>query len=518
MRPQENVRAPWQRLGAWLVAALGLTASAHLIVYAIVAAEGVAYPYLLEWMEGGTLDVMARVARGEPLYVAPTLEYVPYVYPPLYYWVAGAGGALVGVTPAVPRALSLLASCATLALLGRFAYRESLAWPHPEPDASRARTRAWAAAIAAAGLYLAAFELGGRWFHVARLDALYVSLLVSSAYALRFHPGVRGTLLASALGGLAVLTKQSALIALAPVFFVVACSDQARLRVIAAATAAGLGGLLALHVATDGWFSYFVWGLPLRHPWHAARALSMWTTHVAGGMPLGVIVSGAGAAFLWRGRRDAVPFHAALATGLLGSAWLASTHSGGYLNVLLPAFAALGLLTGLAVGAPAQDDRHGALQRHALTALTTVQLALLLYAPGRVGPTDSDAAIQGAIVARLAAIDGEVLVPGQRYLPTLAGKQSFGLEMAAADVLRASPGDWVAFQLRSDIDRAVASGRFDAVVLNHEGDAMSSLRARYRAAGRLVDDAGEPVTGAALRPTLLYLRAGAAGYQSAGAE
>ena len=48
------------------------------------------YPYDLEWMEGGMLAHGARAAAGEPLYVLPTADFIPFIYPPLYPWLMGA--------------------------------------------------------------------------------------------------------------------------------------------------------------------------------------------------------------------------------------------------------------------------------------------------------------------------------------------------------------------------------------------------------------------------------------------
>ena len=54
----------------------------------------IAYPYDLEWMEGGMLAHAARVADGQSLYVSPSLDFIPFIYPPLYPWVVGGLSAL----------------------------------------------------------------------------------------------------------------------------------------------------------------------------------------------------------------------------------------------------------------------------------------------------------------------------------------------------------------------------------------------------------------------------------------
>ena len=36
----------------------------------------------IEWMEGSMVDHVRRVIDGQPLYVAPSLDFVPFIYPP----------------------------------------------------------------------------------------------------------------------------------------------------------------------------------------------------------------------------------------------------------------------------------------------------------------------------------------------------------------------------------------------------------------------------------------------------
>src|SRR3954454_9653847 len=42
------------------------------------------FPLDLEWMEGGMLLHASRFAEGKTIYVAPSLDFIPYLYTPLY--------------------------------------------------------------------------------------------------------------------------------------------------------------------------------------------------------------------------------------------------------------------------------------------------------------------------------------------------------------------------------------------------------------------------------------------------
>jgi hypothetical protein len=61
-----------------------IPALAFLITYVALAIRGLPYPYELEWMEGGMVDHVIRVLEGGSLYVAPTVDFVPFLYTPFY--------------------------------------------------------------------------------------------------------------------------------------------------------------------------------------------------------------------------------------------------------------------------------------------------------------------------------------------------------------------------------------------------------------------------------------------------
>src|SRR5688572_5842939 len=89
--------APNRALTAVRLACVAL--SAALVVLMLVAsAYRILFPYELEWMEGATLVHVHRLMNGDALYVRPSLDFVPFAYPPLYYvvcvpftWVFGPG-------------------------------------------------------------------------------------------------------------------------------------------------------------------------------------------------------------------------------------------------------------------------------------------------------------------------------------------------------------------------------------------------------------------------------------------
>ena len=95
--------------------------------------------------------------------------------------------------------------------------------------------------------------------------------------------------------------------------------------------------------------------------------------------------------------------------------------------------------------------------------LVLMQLAILLRTWTGTVPTASDRAAGDRYLAFLRQIDGEVLIWHQRFVETKAGKQSWGLEMAAEDILRADDVP-VSTALKGDIVRACRTERMAGVI------------------------------------------------------
>ena len=138
-------------LAACVVASVGFAA-----LYLGSSLQRLTYPFELEWMEGGSLEHLMRVLRGDPLYVRPSIEFVPFPYPPFYYYLGAIVSKLTGPGLLPLRIISLAASLGTAWIVHRFVRRET--------------GRVVFGAIAA-GIFLATWRASGLYFDVARLDS-----------------------------------------------------------------------------------------------------------------------------------------------------------------------------------------------------------------------------------------------------------------------------------------------------------------------------------------------------------
>src|SRR5205823_5763447 len=129
-------------------------------------------------------------------YAEPSATWIPFIYPPLYYWL----GALLGGSALACRLVSL-ASVLVQAVMARRIARELGA------------TSFWATASAA--LVLACFPYAGWWYDLERSDTLAGAMtLVTCALLVRARTP-RAHAMAGLVAGLAFFAKQQAIFYLA---------------------------------------------------------------------------------------------------------------------------------------------------------------------------------------------------------------------------------------------------------------------------------------------------------------
>src|SRR5712691_1385298 len=95
---------------------LFLVSAAALVNLGFAFARRLAYPYDLEWMEGGMLVHAWRLMHGETIYPAPSVDFIPYLYTPGYPALLAGLGKVFGLGYALGRAVSAVSLVAILVL------------------------------------------------------------------------------------------------------------------------------------------------------------------------------------------------------------------------------------------------------------------------------------------------------------------------------------------------------------------------------------------------------------------
>jgi hypothetical protein len=486
--PPRRERAP---RAARLAAALaGLVAIG---VYLFVALSRLGYPFAVDSLEGNSLVEVHRILAGQSLYPAPAAGYVPDGYTPLYFYVAAAAARVLGVSYLPLRLVSLLSSLACFALLARLVQRE---------------TGSIAAGTGAAGVFAATYFFTGAWFDTARVDSLFLALSIGGLYAARRMRGTGGAVAAGVLLAAAALTKQTGLAEGVVVIAALLTGPRRRLAGVAALTEFTVLGLstLGLRLTSGGWYTYYVFKQMSEHSLLVGN-LGWFCTALLSAMGLA-----AGAALIGARRvpRELLAGCAVLAV----EGCVALLKTGGAVNDVLPAYLAVALLAGLALGS--------ASPRWVSTAtgvLVLAQSVILLAAshPAQAIPTSADRAVGERLVAGMRAFGGAVAVPGDPALSLLAGMAPAAHPAAAADVLRATDRTAIA-SFRRSAEEAITTRKFSAFITDGPGQPLDNppaLSHDYQECVQPVPTLLVPVAGGPARPAVVWIPRGSISCQAA---
>lgn len=479
-----STRSRWlERLADAPIAALAV---GMVVLLARTVLARVSHPYDLEWMEGGMLTHAARVAEGLPLYVQPTTEFIPFIYPPMYPWVVGGLSAMgLPLDYALGRAVSLVGVGLAGGALAMAVRREG---------------GGWLLGAGGAALFFATYPATGAFFDLVRNDGLQVGLLAASLVACRSGWIRTAGLFLTA----AFLTKHTAaLYGVCSLWWLHHHRGRPAARqFVQWSVVPALAATLWLTVASGGLFWTYVIEVPSAHPFVAKRFFWTAPKELLTALPwvsvLGALVWFSGRRSLGEGGRFWVA-HGAMAFFLSA---LMRGHHGGYMNVLMPGLWAVSLGGALAVNE--LRTRHSSM---VLRIVTSVVLAWQLWSaqwqPARYAPTEADVAAGDAVVERLREMEGPILAPWQPWMPIQAGHPSSVALIALWDI---DHRDGPLYAEAQVVAEAIKAQEFGAV-LTAKAKLKRGLRSHYRLTPmtRPAGSALYPKTGWKVRPHSLWI-------------
>jgi len=483
-------RAALLALCGWLVVSF---------VYVVV--QRFRYPVELEWMGGGILDHVERVRRGESLYVAPSERFVPFLYPPLYYWTSALFARFMSVLVAC-RAVSIAATAANALLVWALARQLGA-------------SRLWSAV--AVGIFFGAYSLTGYWYDIERCDSLATTIVLFGAFAWARLRDRGGAVWAGALFAFAFLAKQQSLAFV--VWPAAALAFTRQWKVLGRfAAGAALGGAPAIvYALVNPWFWRYCVSMPARHGVDLDLVTGLLVDDFGKGFLLfgvTVVVLGTWAAAMWRARRggaqdDVVP--GAVLFAVFVSAVTSRLHVGGWSNVLIGwvAFACVAAAVVLdraertlsAAGFPLAGPLGAML-------LAATQLMHLAYDPKPACP-DAQRVVDARLfedAVRKWEARGDVIVPGRGHV---TAHEHFHA-MALMDILRGGA------PLPADFVQALEGRKYAAYVVDEFGELtleaiigrrselFALLERNYFIARRLDDRERPPVVGWIAHPSWVF--------------
>jgi hypothetical protein len=467
---------PFSVLSAWIFVAL-----------ARVFLLRLSYPLDLEWMEGGTLTHALRLARGQPLYAEPSVDFVSFLYTPLYPAVLCVLSKIFGLSYLLGRAVSILAFSGALVFL--VAAVRGIAQQYQSDELRAVATPAGLLGAAAVCL---AFPFCGAFYDLVRCDSLWLFFVSAGLYSCSPGRSTSRVLLGALLLVCGFFTKQTAAPFMVAAAALVALTSGIKRGLAFSAVAFGstAAAILVGQHLTDGWLWIYIYRL---HQGHETLVERIWPETprilVDYGFMLVVPIAACLVVVACRRRvsRRLVYWASMAATGLATAA-VGSATQGAYDNAYIPAVyfgallsaACVVELPALAAGLRASGDgvvwsigeRHrpwlGSLRIYGLLGLGLLSAHAMIrwLDPSPQVPSQRDRAEAKRLLAYLTEQGPEIFVPCHPFYNVLAGGGGHLHIMGVNDVY-----SW---------PRTITSdpGRDTAIKDRFRGSVMSSFRSR----------------------------------------
>jgi hypothetical protein len=412
------------------------------VVLARVFLSRLAYPLDLEWMEGGMLTHALRLGRGQPLYAEPTVDFVSFLYTPLYPALLCVLSKAFGLSYALGRAVSILAFSGALVFL--VAAVRGVARQYESEELRAMATTAGLLGAAAVGL---AFPFCGAFYDLVRCDSLWLFFVSAGLYACSPGRSTTRVVLGALLLVLGFFTKQTAAPFMVAAAASVAMASGIKRGLVFSAVAFGstATAILVGQYLTDGWLWIYVYRL---HQGHGVFRERIWPETPLVLVDYGSVLLVPIAACLlfaaFRRRLSRRLFHwASMAATGLATAAVGSATQGAYDNAYIPAVYFGALLSAAcvvelpALAAELRASTDGALwcvggrraaRPGSLRVLGLLGLGLLsVHAmvrwldPSPHVPNQEDRAQARRLRAYLTAQGPQIFVPAHPFYSVLAG-------------------------------------------------------------------------------------------------
>ncbi len=389
----------------------------YVITFLFLSISRISYPYSLEGIEGAHLIEVHRILNNQLLYTSPSLDYVPLIYPPLYFYLSAIFARVVGFGFLPLRILSLLATLGCVTLIVVLVFKE---------------TQNSFSAVISSGLFLATYNLTDSWFDLARIDMVFVFFLLLGVFFVRHYTNAKGALTSGLLFALCILTKQTAIVFILPFLIYSAFFRTIKYSLIMIGTFLffSVTTLLLINTSNNGWLFYYLFELPQNHHLSIYSSLTFWLNDIL--KPLGIALL-IGLFYLFGRQKGKISKNEAFyfitfLSFLLGS-WIARSNIGGAGNTLIPAYLIISVLFGLGINrAMVFIEKNYTNQKSMQSYILIIilfQFIILVYNPFSLVPTENHKNSTDQIINEIEKTTGEVFIPSHNYLSLLSGKKPY---------------------------------------------------------------------------------------------
>jgi len=451
---QSSLASP--RLQSLLRVFIGILSLAFLLLFLYTALRRMRYPFELEWIESGVLVSVRRIAQGRGLYGAPSINFVPFLYSPLYLYLVAALTKLIGISYTAPRLVSTLSTLGSSLLIFTFVQME---------------TRRRLAAAAAAGLFLACYPLVEAFYDIGRVDSLFVFFILLALFLTRRNQPV----LAALAWVLCFQTKQTIL----PIAIVLLCVDWKHPRRILLGlgifTAVLGSSIVWINHATHGWYTFYLFHIASGFPIVWRQAVLFLPNDICAPFAIVLVICLAACAFTRIDLRTSkTSFYLIVTIAMYGAIEFVAAHRGAAVNSYIPLYIWTAILFGILLDRllthlERSTDPRATLAVTVVLSATALQLAMFLYNPGRYIPSAKVREARQSFVDQIRSLPGDVYVVDHNYDAVLAGKQPHAEGESIGTVLF-MPSSTVATSLLADFNQALQTHRYSAIVVDGQLD------------------------------------------------
>lgn len=393
-----------------------LVAAYYIFLFIYIAISRIAFPIPFDWVEGAVLVQVHRAMLGQPLYTQPSMEYVPLVYQPVYFYLAAPLLKLLGIGFLAPRLLSVLASggcMLTIFLLTRHLSSKNHI------------------GILAAGFFAATNGIVWLWFDFAKVDMLCILFLLLGIYFF-IQNSQRSSILAAIFCSLAFFTKQTAIPFIALMLMYALLTQRKQAILFVAMVGISIGAItLLMQAQSNGWYAYYVYTLP---SYHRINTSPENINYILNSIlqPVALMLIMLFIALLWDVRKNfsnhptrlvVLLTLAAYAVSILGALATGSTR-----NAFIPAYALTAILLGIGVHhlqekfKQWQQPLWQVFAMVGLMGLCCIQLVSMNYKTKGYLPDPKDFQEANALLTSLHQTPGQFLIPAYNYLALHAEK------------------------------------------------------------------------------------------------
>jgi 4-amino-4-deoxy-L-arabinose transferase-like glycosyltransferase len=466
----------------------------YLLVYFYMVYYRIRYPFELEWIEGGLLGQVQRIVNGQVVYAAPSLEFVAFIYPPLFFYLSALASQFFGATFFSLRLVSFLASLTSYICVFLIVKEET--------------DNKFIAFISACFL-AATFRVTGAWMDIGRIDSLFVALLFLFVYFIRHSNSTRAFILAGFFAALTLLTKQTALVMCIPAIGYAFLKDWKRTSILIATATAITGGVtLAFNLVSDGWYVYYVFELlGTQTEWLGiSEFVKFWPRDLLAHGTITLVFLLIYFSKTWREQKGQLL--GVIFLSILAGTYMSRVKLGGYDSVLMPLYGIMAILMGLGSHKILEivREQNGDRKEAVVYFFLIVQMAILVYNPFVQIPSLADVNAGQEFVQYLSSQKGRIYIADHPYLLAYAGKETHAHNAAVDDVLRGKKANRGKALLNAELSGAIKDQTFAMIISDTQWDVLPHLEKYYEIKDYAFKGNGYfyPITGVRIRPTHIY--------------